>query len=332
MKCINKAIRILTTLTVFITCCTCLAGCGSTFDMSWAQNANQSNYNFLVNESGAGTVAASYASDLCVADEDILSGAVDIDSDIAAGLFDINNAQTLYAQNINEKKYPASMTKIMTALTALKATDSKTDQVLTADESIYVDEAGAQMCGIAIGDTMTLDQALHLMLINSANDAANLIAAGIGGTKDAFVEMMNKEAMAIGATNTSFVNPNGLHDDNHYTTAYDMYLIFNEAMKYDILQEIINMPSYSTVYHDKDGNEKDVTVNTTNLYLQDSGKAPSGVTVVGGKTGTTTAAGHCLILLARNTGGEPYIAVIMGATDSDMLYDSMNQILELTTS
>ena len=103
---------------------------------------------------------------------------------------------------------------------------------------------------------MTLDQALHILLMYSANDAAMLIAENIGGSVDHFVEMMNEEAQRLGATNTSFANPHGLSDDNHYTSAYDLYLIFNEAIKYDSFNEIIHMTSYQTAYYDKDGKAK----------------------------------------------------------------------------
>ena len=104
---------------------------------------------------------------------------------------------------------------------------------------------------------MTLDQALHILLMYSANDAAMLIAENVGGSVDHFVEMMNEEAMRLGATNTSFANPHGLSDDNHFTTAYDLYLIFNEAIKYDSFNEIIHMTSYQTTFYDKDGKAKE---------------------------------------------------------------------------
>ena len=121
---------------------------------------------------------------------------------------------------------------------------------------------------------MTLDQALHILLMYSANDAAMLIAENIGGSVDHFVEMMNEEAQRLGATNTSFTNPHGLSDDNHYTSAYDLYLIFNEAIKYDSFNEIIHMTSYQTAYYDKDGKAKELTVNNTNRFLRGDFQAP----------------------------------------------------------
>ena len=109
-------------------------------------------------------------------------------------------------------------------------------------------ESGAVVCGLAEGDQLTLNQALHALLIKSANDAAVAIAEHIGGSVEGFADMMNEEAQAIGATNSHFVNPHGLNAENHYVTAYDMYLIFNEALKYDTVNEIISMTSYDTVY------------------------------------------------------------------------------------
>ena len=175
---------------------------------------------------------------------------------------------------------------------------------------------------------MTLDQALHILLIYSANDVANMIASNIGGSIDEFVELMNTEAKAIGATKSHFKNPHGLTAEDHYVTAYDMYLIFNAAMQYDAFSEIINMNSYSTSYLDSKGTSKEVNISTTNGFLNGNKAQPSGVTVIGGKTGTTTAAGHCLILLARDTTANPYIVVVMRDTDSGTLYEDMTQLLK----
>ena len=217
----------------------------------------------------------------------------------------------------------------MTALVALKY--GKLDQVLVADSNVYVTESGAQKVNLKEGDRLTLDQALRILLIYSANDVANLIATNIGGSIEGFADMMNKEALAIGATNSHFTNPHGLTDEDHYVTAYDMYLIFNAAMQYETFSEIINMTEYSTNYLDSSGNSKEVSVSNTNAYLQGSQSAPMGVTVIGGKTGTTSAAGHCLILLARDTNGSPYIAVIMRDTDSGTLYSDMSSLLSEIT-
>ncbi len=266
-----------------------------------------------------------FASDLCVADEDINGSGVEITEVASAGLFDLTKKETLYAKNVNMQVQPASLTKVMTALVALKY--GSLDQVLVAGSDVYVSESGAQKINLKEGDRLTLDQALRILLIYSANDVANLIASNVGNSIEDFVSLMNKEALSIGATNSHFVNPHGLTADDHYVTAYDMYLIFNAAMEYDVFSEIINTTEYSTTYLDANGASKEITVSSTNAYLKGDKQQPAGVTVIGGKTGTTQAAGHCLILLARDTASNPYIAVIMRDTDSGLLYNDMSLLL-----
>ena len=175
---------------------------------------------------------------------------------------------------------------------------------------------------------MTLDQALHLLLINSANDAAVMIAEGIAGSIEAFADMMNEKALSLGATNTHFVNPHGLSHEEHYTTVYDMYLIMNAAVDYSLFNEIIGMDSYTTVYNDANNAPKEVTVNNSNYYLRGEAETPSGITVLGGKTGTTSAAGSCLMLISRDSGSNPYISVILHAESRDVLYTQMTDLLE----
>lgn len=305
---------------------TTFAGCGQLkYDMDYEAASNISGFQVAVSER-AGT-AKSFASDLCVVSADVMDEAsVDMAQAEAAALFDINGKDVLYSKNAHEKLYPASLTKVMTALVALK--NGSLDQVLTATDAVKITESGAQLCGLKPGDTMTLDQALHILLLYSANDAANLIAENIGGSVDQFVEMMNEEARSIGATNTNFVNPHGLTNENHYTTAYDLYLIFNEAAKYDTFCEIIQMPSYQTTYYDSKGKAKEVNYNSTNRFVKNDVQAPNNISVIGGKTGTTAAAGHCLILLSKDTSGSPYISVILKAESNDYLYQKMVELLD----
>jgi D-alanyl-D-alanine carboxypeptidase len=223
--------------------------------------------------------------------------------------------------------YPASLTKVMTAIVALD--HGEPDMILTAGPNVKIEDSSAQLIGLKEGDTMTLDQALRILLIYSANDAAVLIAEGTAGSQEEFVRLMNEKAVSIGATNTHFTNPHGLTDENHYSTPYDIYLMMNEAMNYPLFSEIIHMSDYQTVYHDKNGNDKEVDIKSTNHYLQGTAEVPAGLTVIGGKTGTTSAAGHCLVLLSRDTGSNPFISVIMKTPSREDLYTSMTQLLEL---
>lgn len=320
MKCINK-IRIGTAIAVV---CTMLAGCGSvTYSFPYDPNYSVSSFR-IVNTETQDTVS-SFAEDLCVVSEDVINDEVDTGTCSAAALFDVENGEVLYAKNVYEKLYPASLTKVMTALVALKY--GNPDDILTASENVKIDESGAQLCGVKPGDTMTLDQALHILLIQSANDVAIMIAEHIGGTVEGFAQMMNEEAKSLGATNSHFVNPHGLTDDNHYVTAYDMYLIFNEAVKYDLFTEIIHMTSYDTIYHDAEGKDKEISIKSTNWYLNGTCVMPEKVTVIGGKTGTTTAARSCLVLLSKDTSGKPYISVILSAESRDVLYAEMTDLL-----
>ncbi|SFU80795.1 D-alanyl-D-alanine carboxypeptidase family protein [Butyrivibrio sp. INlla21] len=288
---------------------------------------------YSIDESVSGkrdeNVYPTFASDLCVADEDKKpeDSKLEISDKASAGLFDLTRKETIYAKNINLRVMPASLTKVMTAYVALKY--GSLDDVLTANSDVYVNESGAQKVNVKEGDKMTLDQALHLLLIYSANDIANLIASNITGPSgEDFVTLMNQEAKNIGATNSHFENPHGLTSDEHYVTAYDMYLIFNAAMQYDTFSEIINMTEYTTTYQDGKGGTKDISVKNTNGFLSGAKSAPKGVTVIGGKTGTTNAAGHCLILLARDVNGDPYISVIMRDEDAGVLYTDMARLLE----
>ena len=315
MRCINKhkvLISIVLLSSIF------LGGCNSaSYEMPYSSDNTNS---------VAGTqLLETFSSNLCVVGSDIPKEGITMSNNSCAGLFDLNKKETLYAVNVNERINPASLTKIMTALVALKY--GSLDKVLTASSNVNISESGAQLIGLSKGDTMTLDQALHLLLIYSANDAAELIAENIGGSEDSFVEMMNQEARSIGAVGCNFRNPHGLTAENHYVTAYDMYLIFNEAMKYDTFQEIINMGVYSTTYTKADGSGKKVDIKSTNAFLRGDRKAPTNITVIGGKTGSTNAAGHCLILLAKDSSGNPYIAVVMRAEDTDTLYNEMTQLL-----
>ncbi|MBP3736650.1 MAG: D-alanyl-D-alanine carboxypeptidase [Lachnospiraceae bacterium] len=320
MKCINK-----TLFCVLFLLCLIQTGCGSSFAQPYRDNKEDVSFRLFQKNAYNSQIADSFASGLCVADADAAQ-AQPIQTDaLSAALFDVTRCNTVYADSVYERVNPASLTKIMTALVALKYAEP--DMVLTASSSIYNLESGAQKCGLAAGDTMTLDQALRILLVYSANDVAIMIAENIGGSVEGFLSMMNAEASRIGATGTNFTNSSGLSDAEHYSTAYDMYLIFSEALKYDLFTEIINMPSYSTVYRDSSGNEKKIDVKSTNYYLRGEKSAPAGITVIGGKTGTTTAAGHCLILLTRDIGSKPYISVVMRASSNDTLYATMNELL-----
>ncbi|MCM1539182.1 MAG: D-alanyl-D-alanine carboxypeptidase [bacterium] len=302
-----------------------LTGCGElSYDMAYNPDYPVSSFRVVTNDRYA--VGDSFASELCVTAENVTEGVSFVLGDLgAAGLFDLGNSEVIYANNIHGKLYPASLTKVMTALVALKY--ANLDDMLVASENAVIDEYGVQTFGIKAGDRMTLDQALHILLINSANDVALMVAEHIGGSVEGFAQMMNEEAAHLGATNTHFVNPHGLSDENHYTTAYDMYLIFQQALQYEEFRQIITMDSYTTVYTNAEGNASEATVRSTVQYHTGNYRAPENITVIGGKTGTTNAAGNCLILLVKDTSGNQYISVIMRARERGVLYEKMNALL-----
>ncbi len=297
---------------------------------SYAFDVNNPKNAFRFENHNSAAVAKSFAGDLAVVDgdvdagEEVESGA---DSYASAVLFSVNDSETVYSRNAFATLYPASMTKVMTAMVAMEEGDP--DRILTFTEACQVTEEGAQKIDLVPGDTMTLDQALHILLLYSANDVANLIAVGLDGSIDGFCDKMNKRALELGATKTHFANPNGLHDENHYTCAYDMYLMFNEAIKNEEFKQIIGMMDYSTSYKDADGNPKEFKCETTNRYLKGQVNAPTNVTVVGGKTGTTLAAGACLVLLSRSASGKQYISCVMKGDNIDVTYAKTNALLEL---
>lgn len=271
-------------------------------------------------------VEDSFAKELCVSQGDTNLDAAALDS-YAAGLFDLNGKRTVYAKDIFTKRSPASITKIMTALVALKY--GNLDDLVTVTPTVKNIEFGSSVCDIKEGDVLSLRQLLYGLLIASGNDAGMMIAEHVGGSVENFVTMMNEEAAKIGATSTHFSNPHGLTDPNHYTTVYDIYLMFNAALKYDQFQDMISRKNYYAEYSRYDGSPVAVTWESTNHYFTNLSEPPENVIVYGGKTGTTDDAGACLALMAKDLYGNPYISIILHAGSKDSLYLEMNQLLSL---
>ena len=232
----------------------------------------------------------------------------------AALLVDANTGRMVYGKNEHEELYPASLTKIMTALLTLEAVDSgqlSMDQPITVTESALEGlAADGSTAGIRAGEVLTVEQLLECMLIVSANEACNILAEQVSGSVDAFVGAMNEKAAALGCENTHFVNPSGLHDPDHYTSAWDLYLITKAAMQYPEFMEICDsakavIPATNL--------SKERTLYTTNHLLSTwrvigyRDKRAHGI-----KTGSTSDAGHCLISSAQE-GELHFVSVVMGA-------------------
>lgn len=270
-----------------------------------------------------------FAQDLCVTPGDTdLAGAPDLTGVHAAALFDLDGEKTDFAYRAHERLYPASTTKIMTALVALQ--NGNLDDVVTVSATASSDAFAADesVCGIKEGDQLTLLDLLYGLLLHSGNDNAVAIAEHVGGSTENFANMMNEEAERLMATNTHFMNPSGLHDDNHYTTAYDLYLIFNECIKHQEFIDIIESASYTANITQADGSIRQDTWEPSHFYAQGETRLPQNVTIIGGKTGTTKLAGNCLILLEKDGLGDPYVSVVMGADTKELLYQDMTALIE----
>ena len=239
--------------------------------------------------------------------------------------FDLTDREVLYSKDAFEKMYPASITKVMTSLIAIKYGNLE-DQV-TVTEDAVISESGATLCGIKPGDTLTLEQLLYGLMLPSGNDAGAAIAIHMAGSIDAFADMMNEEAKRLGATDTHFMNPHGLHDEDHYTTAYDLYLIFNEALKYPEFRTVTGSTAYTANYTNGAGQSVSKTWRGGNWYLTGEQETPDGLTVFSGKTGTTKAAGYCLIMAEKDDSDREFISVVLKSDSRPHLYDNMTNII-----
>lgn len=246
----------------------------------------------------------------------------------ASALFQIDDAKVVYADKIHEKLYPASTTKILTAYLALKY--GNLDDVVTVSENAVNIPVDSSKAGLRAGDKLTLEALLYSLMLPSGNDSAVAVAEHISGDVKTFVSLMNEEAKKLGATNSNFINPHGYHDENHYTTAYDLYLIFNECIKYDKFLEIVSSAAYKTTITQKNGTYREASWNQSNQYINGAREIPKNIDVIGGKTGTTDEAGACLILYSK-ANEHPYISIIMGADLRNILYDNMTNLISSTS-
>lgn len=248
----------------------------------------------------------------------------------AAFLFNITDNEVLFAKNCYTSVYPASTTKLLTALMTLKYADL--DKVITVSaDNAGITKYGAQLCGFKKGDKVSVKTLLNALMVYSGNDAAVLLAEAISGDTEAFMELANQEASALGATHTHFVNPHGLHEEEHKTTAYDLYLIMRECMKYPEFLEIIGQSFYVVKYETASGEAAELPFEATNMYLNGMCETPVQIQVLGGKTGSTGAAGDCLIL-ASSCNNKLYLSGVFGAKNKESLYTQMTALLTMELS
>ena len=256
-------------------------------------------------------------------DEQLTSGAI--------LLINVTNQEVVYADHVFDKMYPAGLTKLLTALVVLQYGELS-DTVTVSSNATKIADIGAKVCGYKEGDILSLESLLYSLLISSGNDAAIAIAEHVGGSEEGFVAMMNQEARRVGAVHSNFINSHGLHNDNQYTTAYDIYLICNELLKTDMFKTLINTTSYTIEYKDQSGNLQEMTLESTNSKWRDrdNEELSSKTSIVGGLSGTTKKSGYCQVLLSENDKNEEFISIILNASDTQKLDSEILHLLSLT--
>ncbi|MCR5012565.1 MAG: serine hydrolase [Lachnospiraceae bacterium] len=343
MKCIkNKklyaAFSLLSVLTVLTSC--------TASDTELPYGSMENNQSFTLNPVDEYDTLPLFAEDIAAVSDNVIPVSLsEEDAVFSAAIYNEDDAEVLYSLNAVERTSPASLTKLMTALIVFEKYGDRLDDVITIGE-VSIKEEGVQRFGLKAGDRITIRQLLEITLIQSGNDAALALAQYAGDStagsrleedgeitgEERFVQLMNERAESLGCTGTHFVNPHGLDSAEHYSTAYDQYLIFRQLIAYPEFLEMINTPSVQISYNAADGTVKTKTIMNTDMFINGGKNTPEGITVIGGKTGSTSSAGKCLILLADNASGKSFIAVVMGAKDEGTLYNTLSELLKIADS
>lgn len=230
----------------------------------------------------------------------------------AAVLVDMETGEILGGINVNKQVYPASTAKILTALIAVER--GNLDDMVTVS-SLASRQEGTSLYSKA-GEQYLFEDLLYALLVHSANDAAVALAEHVAGSVEAFAELMNEKAAALGAEGSNFVNPNGLHDKDHYTTAADMAKIFAAALKNPVLQEITTTCVY---YIDLPSGERRTLINGNKMLTEYSG-------TIGGKTGYTRQAGNCLLTAAQK--GSLKLGVTLFKAQGKAMWSDAQRLLD----
>ena len=250
------------------------------------------------------------------------------DANILAGaalIVDESSLEVLHSEQSFQERANASTTKLVTLLVALKYGNLEDRVHVGSDALDPLIGTGSSTAGLAAGDEMTLEQMLYAMMLPSGNDAANAIAIHISGSTEAFCDLMNRTVKELGATHSHFLSAHGLDADGHYTTAYDLYLIVCELLKDPRFLEITGTASYTATYQNGAGEAVTTTWENSNGFLNGY-PAPAGVTVIGGKTGTDTRAGACMVVVADGP-ADRYVAVVLGSDSNERRYKNMSFLL-----
>ncbi len=263
--------------------------------------------------------------------------AINIPSDIPYILIDIKTGQVLAEQNADQRLRPASTTKIMTAIVALENGDLK-QEMSVSQSAVFDIGKGGMNVGIMAGEEgLTLDNMLNLLLIKSANEAANIIAENVAPSRKEFIEMMNQKALELGAFNTNFVNASGKdtekEDADHLTTARDMAAFARYAMLIPKFRQIVSTEYYNDMPQTNKHDDWGILRNTNQLLWYDNtypykiGDTDHKYTVIGVKTGYTAAAGNNLVSAATGEDGMELISVIMHVTQPNKIYGYSKELL-----
>lgn len=234
-------------------------------------------------------------------------------------LIDADTGRILYEKNADETAYPASTTKILTAILALENCEL-TDEVTASYAAIMSVPTGGSHASIQVGETLTVKELLQALLVCSGNDAANVLAEHIGGSTESFASMMNTRAKELGCTNTHFVNASGLHDDNHYTTAHDLAILYKYATdNFSEFNEIVATIRFRLPITNKYSTDDRFFLNSNQLIVPNSSSGSKNYYysyATGGKTGYTSEAKNCLVAGASKDGVN-LITVVLGATQDE---------------
>lgn len=226
----------------------------------------------------------------------------------AVFLYERKSGTLIYSYNGDERIYPASMVKLMTALIAVEM-GTLSDTVTVTKRALSNVAIGSVSAGLVSGERLTLEDLLHCMMAASANDAAVVIAEYVAGSQEGFVKLMNEKAAELGCTGTNFTNAHGLHDPDTYTTARDLCRILDAALENEDFRKLFSAVKYTVPATNKSEARE---VKTTNYLMSERQKKYYDPRVTGGKTGATDQAGRCVAVTAEGSGME-LLAIVMGA-------------------
>ena len=235
------------------------------------------------------------------------------------------HGQILYERNADQKMYPASTTKVLTAVVVMENCNLE-DNVTVSQTAINSVESGYITANLKAGEVFTVEQLLNILIVSSANDAALVLAEHVSGSVEDFCKLMNETAAKIGCTNSNFVNPNGVHNENHYSTARDLALIGNYSLKFETLKELYNKTYFKLPVTDIYTSD-DRIFGTTNELISSNYENNYYEYAIGMKTGHTTPAGYCLMGYAEKNGLE-LITVLLKSSTSDNRYLETKMLFE----